>query len=398
MNRSLRTACVFILGLCLGGCAASRMPAVGTPGYALEEDEREILRESESEQRRIDTSGLIDSDTLASAYVNGVLDRLTPRAIRDHGMRPKVVILRNPLLNAFAYPTGRIYIHTGLLSRLESESELAMLLGHELSHAIHRHALRQARTTRHTADALAIFGVAMLPFGLYGSLAGLLGSIGSVAAVTGYSRELEAEADNAGLALMAQAGYDVADAERLFRHLKEELDEWHEEEPFFWGTHPRLTERIENVRRYREDPSAPSAVMTNAAVLDSVFFPLLLTNAGLDETMGRFRSAARALDRVLARDSGCAKAFALRGDIERQQVSDPQHLTRARVSYESALSRDSTLAKVYRGLGLVLLKLHERALAADAFRHYLTLAPTAPDRKHIEQQLHDLDDQKDHSP
>ena len=62
--------------------------------------------------------------------------------------------------------------------------------------------------------------MATLPFGAYGNLANLLGTVGAMAAVTGYSRELETEADNAGLVLMINAGYDPKEAPKLFIHLK----------------------------------------------------------------------------------------------------------------------------------------------------------------------------------
>ena len=75
--------------------------------------------------------------------------------------------------------------------------------------------------------------MASIPFGGYGSLADLLGSIGAMAAVTGYSRELETEADKVGLDLMVQAGYDPAESPRLFEYLKKDVKEQDIKEPFF---------------------------------------------------------------------------------------------------------------------------------------------------------------------
>ena len=58
------------------------------------------------------------------------------------GTVPRIVLLSDPGLNAYSFPDGAIYIHTGLLSHLENEAELALLLAHELAHVTRRHALR----------------------------------------------------------------------------------------------------------------------------------------------------------------------------------------------------------------------------------------------------------------
>ena len=54
----------------------------------------------------------------------------------------KIVVIKDPYLNAFAFPNGVIYIHTGMLARMDNEAQLAALLAHEMSHCIHRHTLR----------------------------------------------------------------------------------------------------------------------------------------------------------------------------------------------------------------------------------------------------------------
>ena len=55
--------------------------------------------------------------------------------------------MRDPTLNAFSLPNGRIYVHTGLLACLESEAQLAMILGHEMTHVTNRHPLALSRAT-----------------------------------------------------------------------------------------------------------------------------------------------------------------------------------------------------------------------------------------------------------
>src|SRR5207245_10639230 len=84
----------------------------------------------------------VDEDPMLEEYLARVGDRLTPDEVRAAGGPGfKFGVLRDPTLNAFALPNGHIYVHTGLLSRLVNESQLAMIVGHEMTHVTHRHAL-----------------------------------------------------------------------------------------------------------------------------------------------------------------------------------------------------------------------------------------------------------------
>ena len=74
--------------------------------------------------------------------------RLLPPGTLDAGVSPSIHVLINPSLNAFAYPTGAIYVHSGLLARLENEAQLATVLAHEIAHIVHRHAIRHLRQER----------------------------------------------------------------------------------------------------------------------------------------------------------------------------------------------------------------------------------------------------------
>ena len=174
---------------------------------------------------------------------------------------------------------------TGLLARVEDEAQLALVLGHEVTHATHRHATVEYRTFKNGAAlSAAIPGAGVLG----------LGALGTKAAVTGYSREFEREADATGLAAVAAAGYEVASAVKVFEHLRDWIVEEKEDEPYFLGDHPRIAERIETMAALRAAPGfkAPGRdrgeVRYRAAVRG-----ILLANARLDLAAGRFGRAER---------------------------------------------------------------------------------------------------------
>jgi predicted Zn-dependent protease len=124
-------------------------------------------------------------DPAAQPYVSRVGARVAAKARRKE-VAYRFTVLEDAANNAFALPGGHIYLNTGLLSFVRSEDELAMVLGHEISHV----------ELRHTAP-------------------NLLKSVMSL----GYSKYQEFDADEAGMRLAAAAGYDPKAAVTLFRRL-----------------------------------------------------------------------------------------------------------------------------------------------------------------------------------
>ncbi|HHJ12804.1 MAG TPA: peptidase M48 Ste24p [Gammaproteobacteria bacterium] len=141
-------------------------------------------------------------DHALAAYVEAVGQRLARVSDRP-GLSWHFTVLDNREVNAFALPGGYIYVNRGLLAYLNSEAELAAVLGHEIGHVTARHAVRQhsARTVTNVASMVlqATTGIRAT-----GDLANILGQ----AVLSGYGREHELEADRLGARYLARAGYD----------------------------------------------------------------------------------------------------------------------------------------------------------------------------------------------
>ena len=95
-------------------------------------------------ERRIDKSEFLYKNPQALEYLNELTKALTVSEVPV----PRVKILRQAQLNAFALPHGTIYINTGLLARMDNEAQLATVFGHELTHFTHRHALKETRNAK----------------------------------------------------------------------------------------------------------------------------------------------------------------------------------------------------------------------------------------------------------
>src|SRR5262249_16243918 len=131
-----------------------------------------------------------------------------------------VSILDAPSTNAFTFPHGEIFVHTGMLGRLRNEAQLAMLLGHEITHATNRHTFQEHQDLYARRGASAYIGVISALGGgnVHDAVSGL-GTLLTLAAVTGYSREKESEADRTGMLLMAQAGYRPSQGPEMFERM-----------------------------------------------------------------------------------------------------------------------------------------------------------------------------------
>jgi predicted Zn-dependent protease len=367
---------------CVISCATTSLPPV-TKNLRLEDDERRLWNRSEEEEKVINRSGVICRDKEIETYLNEVAKKILPPEIFVH-IPFKIIVIRNHLLNAFAYPNGVIYVHTGILARMDNEAQLATLLAHEMTHSTHRHLVEQFRGIKNKTAFLATIQVASAGLGAYGSLVSLLGAIGTIAAVTGYSREHETEADSEGFKLMADAGYDPKEASKLFMHLKKELEEENRKEPFFFGTHPRIVERLENYETLMKARSQEKREgILNTEIFLEKICRVILDNARDDLKAGRFKTAERGVEKYLRIKSESAEAHCLLGDIRRQR-GEGGDSDKAKDHYQKAIQINPDYPDSYKGIGLIHYKQGEKTLAKRALEFYLSHSPEAMDRAYIE--------------
>src|SRR6266545_2011227 len=141
-------ALTLVLALVLPGCASRNVPPVGAAGKTIkpESDERKLWSQADKEEEKIAKQSRVWDDPLMEEYLARIGDRLMPAEVKAAGGPGlRVRVIRDPTLNAFAMPNGAVYIHTGLLARLDNEAQLATILGHEMTHMDHRHALKFSR-------------------------------------------------------------------------------------------------------------------------------------------------------------------------------------------------------------------------------------------------------------
>ncbi len=377
--------CALVLNVV--ACGPANVAPIGQTTFKPDEDEQRIWKESRELQLRFDRSGLVFADSNTTAYLNQVAFKLIPESAQKQ-IDFQVRVLKHPIPNAFALPHGALYIHTGMLARMENEAQLAAVISHEVVHTLNRHALLTFRNLRQAAGFASTLAVIGAPAGLPGLGVVLLGSVGALAAVSGYSQSLEAEADAQGLRLMVSAGYDPKEAFKLFQNVKRYVEQEEIKEPFFFSTHPRLEERLESYQRLLTTEYSGKSGYHGEEEFIATIGPSLLENAFLELASGRFARAKETLEKCLSIDAANPKTHFLLGEVFRQRGSD-QEQQAAEQEYRKTIELAPDFAAAYRGLGLLDYKQGRADLAREHFEIYLMLNPMANDRAFIEQYLRD---------
>ncbi|MCV6626487.1 MAG: M48 family metalloprotease [Cellvibrionaceae bacterium] len=185
-------------GALLGGCSIN--PATGTADMVFTSEAGEIKLGQQEHQKLSKTVSFYEEPKL-QAYVEQLGQKLA--AVAD---RPELdyhfFIIDSPDINAFALPGGYVYINRGLLAYLHNEAQLAAVLAHEIAHITARHALRQ-QSGRVGAQTASVLGAVLTRSNSVGQAVSLY----THAAVKGYGRDMELEADGFGAEYLARAGY-----------------------------------------------------------------------------------------------------------------------------------------------------------------------------------------------
>ena len=190
------------LALVFAGCAQN--PVSGRANFVTMSESQEVQVGREEDVKVRQEYGVYDNKALQQ-YVNEVGQRLGKASHRPN-IQYTYVVVDSPEINAFALPGGYIYITRGILSYLNSEAELAAVLGHETGHVTARHGVQQMSASTAAGVGATLLGVFVPALrNQAGDMAvNLLGS----ALLSGYGREHELEADKLGAEYLLRTGYD----------------------------------------------------------------------------------------------------------------------------------------------------------------------------------------------
>lgn len=265
---ALRHAASLLAISLLSGCAS----VSSTDGGAIGIDRKQYFSDGVRERLLTDaakgynenlTKALsqraINEDAKSKQRVVDITNRLIPhaKAFRAEAIawQWEVNVLSVDQVNAYCMAGGKIMIYTGLLEAVQSDDELAAVIGHEIAHALRDHTAEKISTmSRNNSVASGLgsvlsIGLAMTTGINLHKTAQDVSQIGAHAmANLPNSRELEHEADRMGLELMARAGYNPLAASAFWqRNIAASAKEGASNKSAFWSTHPLGTDRVNDI-------------------------------------------------------------------------------------------------------------------------------------------------------
>ncbi|MBA4171238.1 MAG: peptidase M48 [Hyphomicrobium sp.] len=193
---------------------------------------------------------LVEPDHPQAQRLKRIFKDLEPHTLkfneRAKDWKWEVSLINSPQINAFCMPGGKIAFFTGILEKLKlTDDEAAMIMGHEMGHALWEHARERAAKTNITNIGSRVVGGL-----LFGQAGEVIGAAGASLATLKFSRNDETEADLIGLELAARAGYDP----RAGITLWEKMSAASKGAPPQWlSTHPSGSSRIDTIKKNLPD-------------------------------------------------------------------------------------------------------------------------------------------------
>jgi predicted Zn-dependent protease len=359
------------------GCAVN--PVTGKRELTLIGEASEIqMGEQNYAPMQQSQGGEYDIDPALTEYVQGIGSRLA--AVSDRPLPYEFVVLNNSVPNAWALPGGKIAINRGLLTELDSEAELAAVLGHEIVHAAARHSARQMEQGM-LLQGLVIATAVAASDSDYGNFAVGGANVAAQLVSQKHGRSAELESDHYGMQYMSKAGYDPQGAvslQRTFVRLSEgQRTDWLSG---LFASHPPSQERGE--ANIKTAAALPPGGESGSERFHAVMAKTQAAKAAYEaydegrEALSK-KNAALALDKAeqaIQRLPDEAHFYALRGDARLVEGKYDMAIT----NYNSAIGRRDNFFYYYLQRGRANEKLGHDDAAVSDLEKSLTLLPTAP--------------------
>jgi predicted Zn-dependent protease len=260
LPRALAVVLAVLAPLLAAACASTDNPGKVSVNLATVAAPKTTGGTPSSAERRhlVDLFGGEYSDPTAERYLNTILARLAATS-QSPGEPYRVTILNSPIVNAFALPSGDIFVTRGLLALANDTSEIAAVMAHEIAHITARHAAKRAEQAK-TEALFTHVSTDVLGRRQQGQEEEAKARL----SLAHFSREQEFEADKIGIKDIAAAGYDPYAASRFLASLGRStslraamLGDSTSAKPDMMSTHPSTPERVAQALQQAREIGAP---------------------------------------------------------------------------------------------------------------------------------------------
>ncbi len=259
IERLFARAPAICLALLIAGCTTEPSLYSGKTGYYAYTWEQEIEIGRKADAQTVQQMGLYHDDAITD-YVRQLGQSLLEQSALRAPDAPEMYreteftfrVLDSPVVNAFALPGGYVYVTRGLLAHAENEAQLAVVLGHEITHVEARHASKQALKQQWGQLGLAAGAIIGQELAenkeLARSIVDMSGDLFQLVTLK-YGRDAERESDLHGVEYAAKAGYDAAQGSGFFRTLQRMSEKSGQSIPSWMSTHPDPGEREKTIAK-----------------------------------------------------------------------------------------------------------------------------------------------------
>lgn len=269
MNKILRTVIVILIGMSIISC--SKVPITGRKQLKLLPNSMIMAMGQSNYASFLKENPAVNPPTRQSAEVTAVgirISQAVEKYMKDNGLAKKIEgykwefnVVDSKDVNAWCMPGGKVVVYTGILPLTKDDAGLAVVMGHEIAHAIADHG--NERMSQELAVQAAGIGLEIYmqqkPQQTHDIFMSAFG-VGSQLGILGYSRQHELEADKLGLVFMAMAGYDP---ERAISFWQEMSKLGGAKPPEMLSTHPSDERRIAQIQAFL--PEAKKYFAVNAS-------------------------------------------------------------------------------------------------------------------------------------
>lgn len=263
MRNSFRSAgplllCSLVVSVLLSACGA--VPLTGRRQLLLVSDQ-EIFQAGLTQYKTYVAGATLSSDAQSTSMVQSVGKKMaaaTEKYLIANGLSSELSnfawefnLVKDNQVNAFCMPGGKIVVYEGLLSVARTEAELAVVLGHEIAHAVAKHSNERMSQQIMAQYGMAILGAALSEksTAVQQTATTVFGLGAQVGLMLPYSRKHEYEADYMGIVFMELAGYDSSSALEFWIKMSKLSSGASSSASDFLSTHPSDEKRIANLQK-----------------------------------------------------------------------------------------------------------------------------------------------------
>ena len=244
MNKIIQLLTLAFISIYFSACLASA-PYTNRKQLVLVSPQQEMKMGYQSAQQILKKERL-SRDPQLNAMVQRVGQRIAQAADQPN-YKWQFFVIDKDVLNAFCLPGGKIFVYKGLFRAVKNEDQLAVVMAHEVAHAIARHGAERMSMMQLGRMGKTVAGQVISGGKYAGAINKAYGSVEGVGLVLPFSRKFEYEADEIGLYLMTKAGYNPREALNFWDNMRR-LSAGTKKPPEFLSTHPADANRIKKIQ------------------------------------------------------------------------------------------------------------------------------------------------------